>query len=273
MEERKSGGKCGYLLASPLAAAADFHGLPALAAAWENGSRSRINLLLAGRTQATAPSSPGPTRGAAPTPRFGGSERCEYRKHSSGLCRRWERGDGGVPGSGGFSERSLACSERTGPGGPAWVRASVLETAEPRGGAGSRKFATSTAPPRLEQPLVGKPGAGALAAVFDPQPYRGGSSPSRGWADAANQLKGTPAPSPPVLTGSRRPHNPRQAGASQSPRGPHSEGARLQPRLPGSGGGGIARRLQGGRPTEAPPARYSPGSTVTTVCKNRQAKP
>lgn len=146
MEERKSGGKCGYLLASPLAAAAGFHGLPALAAAWENGSRSRINLLLAGRTQATAPSSPGPARGAAPTPRFGGSERCEYRKHSSGLCRRWERGDGGVPGSGGFSERSLTCSERTGPGGPAWVRASVLETAEPRA---ARDLASLQPAPRL----------------------------------------------------------------------------------------------------------------------------
>lgn len=114
--KRKSGGKCGYLLASPLAAAAGFHCLPALAAAWENGSRSRRNLLRAGRTQVTAPSSPGPTRGAAPTPRFGGSERCEDKKHSSGLCRRWERGDRGVPGSGGFYERSLACSERTGPG-------------------------------------------------------------------------------------------------------------------------------------------------------------
>lgn len=134
MEERKSGGKCGYLLASPLAAAAGFHGLPALAAAWENGSRSRINLLLAGRTQATAPSSPSPTRGAAPTPRFGGSERCEYRKHSSGLCRRWERGDGGVPGSGGFSERSLTAQKGQGLGvlpgcGPASWRLQSLGAA------------------------------------------------------------------------------------------------------------------------------------------------
>lgn len=63
-------------MASPLAAAAGFHCLPALAAAWEHGNRSRINLLLAGRSQARAPSSPGPTRGAVPFPRFGGSERC-----------------------------------------------------------------------------------------------------------------------------------------------------------------------------------------------------
>lgn len=47
--ERESGGNCGYLLAS-----AGFHRLPGWAGTREKGSRSLMNLLRAGRTQARA---------------------------------------------------------------------------------------------------------------------------------------------------------------------------------------------------------------------------
>ncbi|KAF6288484.1 hypothetical protein mRhiFer1_009190 [Rhinolophus ferrumequinum] len=157
-------------------------------------------------------------------------------------------GDRGVPGSGGFCELNLAGSERTLPGGPAWVQGSVLETAEPRGGAESRKFATGTAPPRLEQPLVGKPGAGALAAESrSASPPRGSPSLSSGVERCSKPARGHPGPFASFPRGLAPASQP-AAGASHSLRGPRSEGARLQPRLPGSGGSGIARRLQGGRP-------------------------
>lgn len=120
------------------------------------------------------------------------------------------------------------------------MRDSVLETAKPRGGAGSRKFAAGTARPRLEQPLVGKPGAGALAAESrSAAPPRASpflspgvgrcSKPARGHAGlfASFPCRFAPA-SPPA------------AGASSPPCHPRSEGARLQLRLPGSRSGRIS---------------------------------
>lgn len=70
-----------------------------------------------------------------------------------------------------------------------------METAEPRGGAGSRKFATGTAPPRLEQPLVGKPGAGALAAKSrSASPPRGSPPLLLGGGERQQTSKRAPRP-------------------------------------------------------------------------------
>lgn len=88
-----------------------------------------------------------------------------------------------------------AVSEGTLPGGPAWVQSSSSATAEPRGGCGAGKFAAGTAPPGLEQPLVGTPRAGVLAAESRPAaPPRRSPSLSSGVGRCTNQQEGIPGP-------------------------------------------------------------------------------
>lgn len=170
-----------------------------------------MNLLRSGRTQARALSSPGPARGAARPQGLADKRGAMKENTAPGSAGAVRVGDRGVPGSGGFCELNLAGSERTLPGGPAWVQGNVLETAEHRGGAESRKFATRTAPPGWSSHLWASLELGLWLWSRDPHPHRGGRPPSpRGWRDAANQQEGTPAPSPPFLAGWRPPHKQRQ---------------------------------------------------------------
>lgn len=86
-----------------------------------DGSRSHLNLLRSGRTQARALSSPGPARGAARPQGLADKRGAMKENTAPGSAGAVRVGDRGVPGSGGFCELNLAESERTLPGGPAWV--------------------------------------------------------------------------------------------------------------------------------------------------------
>lgn len=226
---------------------------PSLGWSTQNGSRSLMNLLRAGRTK-QEPSFPPVLRGARPAPQgFSDEEPLNDRKRSFWLCETQERSYGGVsPLLRGLCELMIAgWGTRRVAWGPSWVQGSGLSRAQLQDGFGARepgKFVAGTAPPRLEQPLVGKPRAGAFTAEPCPSaPLRGSPSLSLETRKCRKPERGPLEPlsllSPRVRTSQRQ-----AAGASHSPHGPRSEGARLQQRLPVFGGGEIARRPQGGRP-------------------------
>lgn len=104
-------------------------------------------------------------------------------------------------------ELSLAGSGKTLLGGPAWIGCSIAMTAEPRVAGEPGKFAAGTAPPGLEQPLVGKPGAGALTAESWPAAApRGSPSLSSGVGQCRKQAGGHPrSPTPSFGSGSLPP--------------------------------------------------------------------
>lgn len=211
-------------------------------------------------------------RARRPAPRVSADgEQGEGTKRSRLPCRAMGRGFG-VLGSGGLCERGLAKDSAS--GRPAGVRYRGLAAAEPRGGPRASKFAAGTTPRRLEQPLVGKPCAGAGGSPLlgrGPRPQGRGlpPCPQGGWGEGA--AKGQPR-SLRLLSSRARTLLTPAAGVAHSPHGPRSEGARLQRRLPA----GLARRrnrqataeMETGRKTKgAQAACYSPGPTVTTVCQ------
>lgn len=201
-----------------------------------------MNLLRAGRTQARARFASGPARGAARPARARGRGGVRCQKAQLRALPESE----GVPGS--AQEASVSAVSRARGahclGGPAWMRGSISASAEPRGGWGARQVCSGHRAPGLEEPLVGKPRAGALAAESWPARPRG--SPSLSWGGAVQQIsqRAPPIPFPSFLLGLAPASHP-AAGASHSPHGPRSEGARLQQRLPVSRGGEIARRQRG----------------------------
>lgn len=137
-------------------------------------------------------------RARRPAPRVSADgEQGEGTKRSRLPCRAMGRGFG-VLGSGGLCESGLAKDSAS--GRPAGVRYRGLAAAEPRGGPRASKFAAGTTPRRLEQPLVGKPCAGAgwggglsAAGSRPAAPRQGCPSLSPGWGGKGQQ-RGSPGP-------------------------------------------------------------------------------
>lgn len=143
-------------------------------------------------------------RARRPAPRVSADgEQGEGTKRSRLPCREMGRGFG-VLGSGGLCESGLAKDSVS--GRPARVRYRGLAAAEPRGGPRASKFAAGTTPRRLEQPLVGKPCAGAGGSPLlgrGPRPQGRGlpPCPRGGGGEGA-----APIPAPSFLSGSHPPH-------------------------------------------------------------------
>lgn len=224
-------------MASPLAAAA-FHCLPTSAGAWESGSRSRVNLIRSGRTQARALSPPGPARGAARPQGLAGRRGVRTENTAPGSAGAARVGDRGVPGSGDLCELSRRLRKGTAWGSCLGAGQRLGDCRAP-GWRGIPQVCNRHRASQAGAATCGKAwrwGSGCRVAIRIPTAGVALPSP-RGWRDAANQQEGTPAPSPPSLAVGDA--SPPAAGASHSLRGPRSEGARLQPRPPGSGGSGI----------------------------------
>lgn len=161
------------------------------------------------------------------------------------------------------------------------MRGRVSESAEPRGGAGSRKFAAGAAPPGWSGHLWESLARGGFLAAESRSgaPPRGRPPSPGGEEDAANLRGGHPGSV--ASFPRRRAHaSSSAAGASQPRAAPAAKARGRSCARPGPGAAGSARRSRRGGPAGQPdggrggtqPARSSPGPTGTAVCTNRHAQ-
>lgn len=232
-----------------------------------------MNLLRAGRTQARARFASGPARGAARPARARGRGGVRCQKAQLRALPESE----GVPGS--AQEVSVSAVSRARGahclGGPAWMRGSISASAEPRGGWGARQVCSGHRAPGLEEPLVGKPRAGALAAESWPARPRGSPSLSSGVGRCSKSARGHPrSPSPPFCSGSHLPLIRRRVlpihRTDPAVKAPSCSSAclcREAAKSPGDREGAL-RKTGGAQPA----CYYSPGSTVREGCKKSSGR-